>query len=204
MPTIYCIGKNYAAHVAEMADPVVPRGEPVVFLKPWSARLDAHGPDDAPCTITLPASAGDVHHEAELVVEVDGRGGVARVGLGLDLTDRTRQAVAKAAGLPWATAKGFAGSAPLGPLLDASTVGPLDGLSFALRVNGEVRQRGETSRMLFPIPRLLAHLDAWFGLVAGDLVFTGTPEGVGPLAAGDALELTLEHHSEATARFRLA
>jgi 2-keto-4-pentenoate hydratase/2-oxohepta-3-ene-1,7-dioic acid hydratase in catechol pathway len=197
MPTIYCIGKNYAAHVREMGDEVAAAGEPVVFLKPWSARV-ADGED-----IRLPPGGGEIHHEAEIVVRVGPDGRADAVGLGLDLTDRTRQGEAKASGLPWASAKGFRGSAPLGPLLPAETVGPLDRLRFRLEVNGEVRQQGDTALMLRAVPALLAHLDAWFGLQAGDLVFTGTPAGVGPLHPGDRLHLALEGHPGAAATFRV-
>src|SRR5436190_12368063 len=111
MPTIFCIGRNYAAHAREMGDAPDAKGEPVVFLKPWHALVAPPGP------IRLPAGAGEVHHEAELVVRVGPSGEAEAVALGLDLTDRTRQAAAKAKGLPWAAAKGFRGSAPVGPFV---------------------------------------------------------------------------------------
>lgn len=195
MPSIYCLGRTYAAHAKEMGSAPDAGGEPVVFLKPWSAILAPPGP------IRFPPGAGEVHHETELVLRM-GAGGVPdAAALGLDLTDRTRQGTARKAGLPWATAKGFRGSAPLGPFVPVSALPPLDRLHFTLTVDGAARQRGDTALLLRPIPDLLAALDRWFGLVPGDLVFTGTPEGVGPLAAGDRLELALEGVPAAAASF---
>ena len=122
-----------------------------------------------------------------MVVRVGPEVSAEAVALGLDLTDRTRQAEAKRKGAPWAAAKGFRGAAPLGPFVLTSAAPPLDAIRFLLTVNGAVRQRGDTARMLAPIPDLLAWIDAWFGLRPGDLVFTGTPEGVGRVAPGDVL-----------------
>ena len=198
MPSIYCLGRTYAAHAKEMGSSPDADGEPVVFLKPWSALLKPPGP------IRLPAGAGEIHHEAELVVRI-GRGGAPdAAALGLDLTDRTRQAAAKKAGLPWTTAKGFRGSAPLGPFVPLSALPPLDRLRFTLSIGGAVRQRGDTSLLLRPVPAFLAALDRWFGLAEGDLVFTGTPEGVGPIAPGDTLDLALDGVPAAAARFTVA
>ncbi len=193
MPTIFCIGRNYAAHAKEMGAAPAADAEPVVFLKPEGAIVLPPGP------VRLPPGAGEVHHEAELVVRVGEDGGASAVALGLDLTDRTRQAAAKARGEPWAAAKGFRGSAPLGPFVAAPVA--LDRLRFTLRVNGEVRQRGDTSLLLHPVPALLAAIDRWFGLRPGDLVFTGTPEGVGPIRPGDVLDLELDGAPGARARF---
>lgn len=198
MPTIFCIGRNYAAHAREMGAPPVRDAELVVFLKPWQARVDGSGP------VVLPADAREVHHEAELVVRV-GPGGVAdAVALGLDLTDRPRQAAAKQAGLPWARAKGFRASAPVGPFVPVAGVPPLDRLRFTLTVDGVVRQRGDTADLLTPVPALLAELQRVFGLETGDLVYTGTPEGVGPVGRGQTLRLELEGVPAATATFRFA
>jgi len=196
--TLFCVGQNYADHAREMGAEPAPTEPPVVFLKPEGARLAPPGP------IRLPPGAGEVHHEAEVVVRV-GAGGVPDgVALGLDLTDRTRQARAKARGLPWAEAKGFRGAAPLGPFVPVLDPSRLEHLRFTLEVNGVVRQRGDTSRWIHPLPRLLAHLDAWFGLTAGDLVFTGTPAGVGPVCSGDVLRLDLDGEPAARARFVVA
>ena len=196
--TIFCIGKNYAAHAREMGSAPDVEGETVVFLKPTQAVVAPPGP------VRLPAGALEVHHEAEVVVRVGPGGRAEAVALGLDLTDRGRQATAKKGGLPWARAKGFRDSAPIGPFVAVGRVPPLDGLRFTLRVGGVVRQRGDTSLMLRSVPTLLTDLDAWFGLAPGDLVFTGTPEGVGPVRPGDVLELDLEGVPEASSRFVIA
>jgi 2-keto-4-pentenoate hydratase/2-oxohepta-3-ene-1,7-dioic acid hydratase in catechol pathway len=198
MPTVFCVGRNYAAHVEEMGGRRDAPPAPVVFLKPEHAVVAPPGP------IVLPDAAGEIHHEIELVVRVGEERTVAAVALGLDLTDRTRQAEAKGEGAPWAAAKGFRGSAPVGPFVSAAEAPPLDAIRFRLEVNGEVRQRGDTARMLTAVPDLLAAIDAWFGLRPGDLVFTGTPEGVGPLTSSDALVLAMDDVPEATARFAVA
>jgi 2-keto-4-pentenoate hydratase/2-oxohepta-3-ene-1,7-dioic acid hydratase in catechol pathway len=196
--SVYCVGRNYADHAREMGAVPAADGEPVVFLKPWSSLLASPG------SIRLPPGVHEVHHEAELVIRTGPDGAAAAVALGLDLTDRARQAKAKEAGLPWATAKGFRTSACVGPFVPVSQAPRLDALRFALSVNGDVRQRGDTSLLLRPVPRLLRELHRWFGLVEGDLVFTGTPAGVGPIRAGDVLDLELEGVPAAAARFVVA
>lgn len=198
MPTIFCIGKNYAAHAREMGAVPDASGEPVVFLKPWHAIV---GPSEP---VRRPEGAGEIHHEAEIVVRVGPAATVEAIALGLDLTDRTRQANAKKAGLPWASAKGFRGSAPLGPFVPAALAPPLDAIRFTLRIGGAVRQRGDSALLLRPIPRILEEIDRWYGLSPGDLVFTGTPEGVGPIATGDVLELEMDGVRAAGARFVVA
>ena len=195
MPTIFCLGRNYAEHAKEMGAAPDSAGEPVVFLKPWHALVAPPGP------VRVPAGLLGLHHEAELVVRVGPSGGAEAIALGLDLTDRPRQAAAKEKGLPWASAKGFRGSAPIGPFVPVEALPPLDRLRFTLAVNGSVRQSGDSSRMLRTIPRVLEELDRWFGLMPFDLVFTGTPEGVGPLRAGDVLDLVLKGVPAASARF---
>lgn len=197
--TIYCVGRNYAAHAREMgARPAAAGEEPVVFLKPATALVHAPGP------IVVPAGIGELHHEVEVVLRIGAGGQPDALALGLDLTDRTRQAAAKQAGLPWAAAKGFRGSAALGPWVALGEAPPLDRLRFTLHVDGQLRQQGDTRDMLHPVPALLAWLARWFGLAPGDLVFTGTPEGVGPLAPGARLDLALEGVPAARAQFTLA
>ena len=198
MPTIFFIGRNYAAHVKEMGSTPDADGEPVVVLKPWHALVAMPSP------VHLPLGAGEIHHEAEVVLRIGAGPKVEAVALGLDLTDRTRQAAAKKAGLPWAAAKGFRDSAPCGPFVPAAQAGPLDAMRFELRVNGVVKQRGDTALLLRPFARLLHELDAWYGLREGDLVYTGTPEGVGPVVRGDVLELGLAGVPAASARFTVA
>ena len=197
--SVFCIGRNYAAHVAEMGDVRAPApdetpADPVVFLKPAGALLASGG------TVVLPRQSESVHHELELVAvigtagrriaEADALRHVAAYALGLDLTARDLQAEAKASGTPWSIAKGFDTFAPLGPLVDARAVGDPQTLRLELQVNGETRQADTTDHMLHPVARLVAFLSTVFTLRPGDLVYTGTPEGVGPLAAGDRLVAT--------------
>jgi 2-keto-4-pentenoate hydratase/2-oxohepta-3-ene-1,7-dioic acid hydratase in catechol pathway len=196
--TIYCVGRNYAAHAREMGAAPRSAGDPVVFLKPGTALVRPPGP------LAFPRGVGEVHHEVELVVRVGPDLAPDALALGLDLTDRPRQAAAKKEGLPWAAAKGFRGSAAVGPFVPLGRLPALDALRFDLRVDGAVRQRGASADMLTPVPALLAWLERWFGLAPGDLVFTGTPEGVGPVRAGERLELRLEGVPEATAVFDVA
>jgi len=201
MPSIFCVGLNYAAHVTEMGAGFGPREIPpemVVFLKPWQAILAPPGP------IRFPAGASEVHHETELVVRVGPDLAADAITLGLDLTDRPRQAAAKKAGMPWARSKGFRGAAPMGPFVPVAQAPPLDRLRFTLTIDGAVRQRGDTSLMLRPIPEILRDLDACFGLSPGDLVYTGTPEGIGPIAPGQTLALDLEGVPAASSRFAVA
>ena len=189
---VLCIGRNYAAHVAEMGD--VAEAEPVVFLKPSTALVASGG------EVVLPPQSSDVHHELELVAvigaetkdvsEADALGAVAAYALGLDLTARDLQAQAKAKKGPWSVAKGFDTFAPLGPLTPASDVPDPQALEIALEVNGAERQRGTTDHMVFSVARIVAYLSSVFTLEPGDLVYTGTPEGVGPIEDGDRLVAT--------------
>jgi 2-keto-4-pentenoate hydratase/2-oxohepta-3-ene-1,7-dioic acid hydratase in catechol pathway len=191
---LLCIGRNYAAHVREMGDVADLPQEPVVFLKPSTALVASGG------AVVLPRQSEDVHHEVELVAvigregkhvpEAEALGYVAAYALGLDLTARDLQAKAKAAKGPWSVAKGFDTFAPLGPLTPAAEIPDPQALTIELKVNGQTRQHGTTDHMIFPVARLVAYLSTVFTLEPGDLVYTGTPEGVGPVRAGDRLEAT--------------
>jgi 2-keto-4-pentenoate hydratase/2-oxohepta-3-ene-1,7-dioic acid hydratase in catechol pathway len=194
---VFCLGRTYAAHAAEMGAPEKD-DDLVVFLKPPQALVSPPGP------VVPPEGAGEVHHEAEVVVRVGTGARAEAVALGLDLTDRTRQARDKAKGLPWASAKGWKTSAAVGPFVPVDDAPALDAIRFSLRVNGAVRQRGDTRLLLWPVARALEALDRRFGLRPGDLVFTGTPEGVGPVAPGDVLDLEMEGVPAASARFVVA
>ena len=196
--TIFCVGRNYAAHAREMGSVPDASGEPIVFLKPGRALVRSPEP------LAFPAGVGEVHHEAEVVLRIGRDLAPDALALGLDLTDRPRQAKARQAGMPWAAAKGFRGSAAVGPWVPVDEAPALDALTFTLHVNGVLKQRGDTALWLHPAPALLAYLDRWFGLTPGDLVFTGTPEGVGSIVAGDVLDLALEDHPRAAARFQVA
>lgn len=179
---IFCIGRNYSAHAAELGNAVP--AEPVVFMKPPTAIVRSGEP------VRLPRGRGSVHHEAEVVLLVgkdDARtvDDLVGVTLGLDLTLRDEQVRLKSAGLPWELAKAFDGSAPLGEFVPWTD----EDIEFSCHVNGALRQHGNTARMLFPPSQLLAFLASRFRLRQGDLVFTGTPEGVAPLAEGDSIEV---------------
>ncbi len=182
--------------------------EPLVFLKPSTA-LVGHGG-----TVLLPPQSQDVHHEVELVA-VMGRGGknipesralehVAAYAVGLDMTARDLQALAKKKGHPWTVAKGFDTFAPLGPLVDASQVRDPQALEISLTVNGDVRQHGHTRDMIFPVARLIAYCSQIFTLMPGDLLYTGTPEGVGPVQDGDVLEARISGFPSLRVRVRRA
>lgn len=178
---IFCIGRNYAAHARELGN-AVPT-QPVVFMKPPSCLV----PEGEP--LPLLRGRGAVHHELELVVALNAQGAVCAATLGLDLTLRDEQAALKAAGQPWELAKSFDGSAPLGTFVpgDAETVAALD---LQCSVNDQPRQNGNTRAMLFPVPVLLDFLARHWALGEGDIIFTGTPKGVGPLVAGDTIVIS--------------
>lgn len=191
--SVYCIGVNYAEHAAEM-DTERPK-EPLVFLKPAASLVSGGG------TVAYPAISTEMHHEVELVVLVgqdaplltlaNAHEAILGYGIGLDMTLRDRQREAKAKGQPWAVAKGFAQSAPVSAFLPAEALGDIAGLELQLTVNGESRQRGSMSQMLFTVPELLVYLSSVFKLQRGDLIFTGTPAGVGPVQRGDQLQASL-------------
>lgn len=187
---IYCIGQNYAEHAKEMGSSVA--AIPVIFLKPTSAVIENGQP------ISLPKMSQSVHHEVELTVLI-GKSGrnipksdamkyVAGYGVGLDMTMRDVQGAAKKAGMPWTTAKGFYTSAPLSPFTDASHIKDPHNLDVSLKVNGTPRQQTNTSKMNFKVDDLVSFLSEVFSIEEGDIIYTGTPEGVAQVAAGDVLE----------------
>jgi 2-keto-4-pentenoate hydratase/2-oxohepta-3-ene-1,7-dioic acid hydratase in catechol pathway len=189
---LLCIGRNYAKHAEEMQSDVP--DEPMVFLKPASAVIRSGD------SVVLPEQSSDVHHEVELVAVI-GKGGskidredalehVAAYAVGLDMTARDIQTEAKKRSHPWSVAKGFDTFAPLGPLTPADQVGDVQDLTVSLRVNGETRQEATTQDMIFPVAELIHYCSQIFTLAPGDLIYTGTPDGVGPVEAGDVLEAT--------------
>lgn len=198
--TIYGIGRNYRAHAAEMGSAVPDR--PVVFLK---ARAALRGLKPAPIAF----ADETFHHELELVLllgrdvalgERPGWDAIEAVTLGLDLTRRPEQERCKAAGLPWTTSKSFAGSAIVAPFVPLGVIGDPLRTTFELKVGGVLRQHGTPTAMVFDVPSLLAFLASLAPLSAGDLVFTGTPEGVGPIRQGEAFQMSLDT-SEVTFTF---
>lgn len=191
---LLCIGRNYEKHAAEMRS-AVPE-EPMIFLKPSTAIVRSGG------SVVLPTASRDVHHEVELVAVIGRRGRnipereaashVAGYAVGLDMTARDLQARAKEKGHPWSVAKGFDTFAPLGDVVPAAQVPDPSALTVRLRINGVPRQEGHTSDMIFPVARLVAYCSTIFTLEPGDLLYTGTPEGVGPVREGDVLEASIE------------
>jgi uncharacterized protein (TIGR00369 family) len=196
------IGRNYADHIKEMGAPA--SGPPVIFLKPATAIVHDGG------EVSLPEGVGEVHHEVELVVAI-GRSGkgieekdaldhVLGYAVGLDMTLRDLQGQAKERGEPWSLAKGFDSSAPLSRIVPRDEVGDGSGLKITLEVNGERRQEADTSRMLRSVAELVAHASKLMTLERGDLIYTGTPAGVGPVQAGDLLKAEIEKVGELTVR----
>ena len=190
---VFCVGRNYAAHAREMGhDPT--REAPFFFMKPADS-LIVSGAD-----MPYPSMTAELHHELELVVAL-GAGGsnvteaeagrlVWGYAAGLDMTRRDLQAEAKAAGRPWDMGKGFDHSAPIGEMVQAGDL-PAQA-AVELRVNGAVRQRGDLSQLIWSVPETIAALSRLVRLAPGDLIFTGTPEGVAAVERGDLLEGTIE------------
>jgi fumarylpyruvate hydrolase len=178
---ILCVGQNYAAHAREMGHE---RAEPFFFSKPADA-LVTDGADPL-----FPTATADLHHEVELVCAIGEDGAILGWAVGCDLTRRDLQAAAKARGRPWDAAKGFDQSAPCG----AMTLGPLPdpAAAITLSVNGEVRQSGRLDDMVWAPDEILAKARTLWDVRPGDLIFTGTPEGVGPLQPGDRVEATID------------
>ncbi|WP_296167142.1 fumarylacetoacetate hydrolase family protein [uncultured Brevundimonas sp.] len=188
---ILCVGQNYAAHAREMGHE---RAEPFFFSKPSDAVV-TDGADPV-----YPSATSDLHHEVELVCAIGPDGDIVGWAVGCDLTRRDLQAAAKAKGRPWDAAKGFDRSAPCGAL----TMGPLpdQAAAIALTVNGEMRQSGRLDDMVWSPAEVLEKARTLWDVRAGDLIFTGTPEGVGPLVPGDRVEALIAGLSPLTFTMR--
>lgn len=191
---IYCIGRNYGDHVREMGGD--PKDQPpIFFMKPADAVVAPGDP------VPYPSATENLHHEIELVVALSSGGAdvpahralelVYGYAAGVDLTRRDLQNTAKAAGAPWDSSKGFDASAPCGAIRPAEKAGALDG-RITLAVNGAVRQDGKLSDMIWGVAEVIAQCSRLWTLQAGDLIFTGTPDGVGPLQPGDAVKGEIE------------
>lgn len=188
---IFCVGRNYAAHAAEMGNEV-DREAPFYFMKSAQAVIGTGE------SVPYPLGTSDLHHEMELVVAIGASGvhiprenaldHVFGYGAGLDMTRRDLQAAAKEKRRPWDTAKNFAASAVLAPLCPAASFGSLADRRITLSVNGETRQDASLSEMVWSVPEVIAHLSTLYHLQPGDLIMTGTPAGVGPVGAGDWIE----------------
>jgi acylpyruvate hydrolase len=187
---IIAIGRNYAAHIEELKNEKP--SSPVVFLKPDTALLKNNAP------FYHPDFSQNIHHEVELVLKVSKEGKYIQpqfaqryfeeIGIGIDFTARDLQDQCKAKGLPWEIAKAFNGSAPVGEFLPVSSFKDLKDIDFHLLINQELKQKGNTSMMLYDFATIIAYVSQFFTLKKGDLIFTGTPAGVGKVSVGDRLE----------------
>ncbi len=191
---ILCIGRNYADHISELNNERP--SEPVIFLKPDTAILKDNEP------FYHPDFSNDIHHEVEIVLKINkvGKNIEAKfahkyyeeIGVGIDFTARDIQSKLKEKGLPWEKAKAFNGSAPISGFVSKTKFADLQHLNFSLDVNGEVRQKGNTEMMLWNFDEIIAEISKYFTLKTGDLIFTGTPAGVGKVAVGDKLTAFIE------------
>jgi 2-keto-4-pentenoate hydratase/2-oxohepta-3-ene-1,7-dioic acid hydratase in catechol pathway len=186
---ILCIGRNYEEHARELKNPLP--AEPVVFSKPDSALLRNNQP------FFIPDFANEFHHEVEILVRINRLGkNIApefanryydEIGLGIDFTARDLQDDLRKKGLPWEKCKAFDGSAVISEFVSKEKFANIHALNFHLDMNGETRQRGNTSDMIFSIDKIIAHVSTYFTLKIGDIIYTGTPAGVGPVHIGDRL-----------------
>jgi 2-keto-4-pentenoate hydratase/2-oxohepta-3-ene-1,7-dioic acid hydratase in catechol pathway len=206
---IYCIGKNYMDHIKEMGG-TESYELPVVFMKPNTSIKESGS------AIEIPAYNGDkigheLHFETEVIAAI-GKDGIniseddadeyiLGYAIGIDLTLRDIQSKAKSKGLPWLTAKGFRTSAPVSNIILKEHISEPENMKFILKINNEIRQTGNTSKMLFSFRNLVSYISHIFGLNKGDLIFTGTPEGVGELKIGDKLNANLNSILELKAVF---
>lgn len=190
---IFGIGRNYAAHIEELNNERP--AEPVVFIMPDTALLLKNRP------FYYPSFSNDIHYEVEIVVKISKVGKnidenfahtyYNEIGIGIDFTARDLQQKAKEKGLPWTLAKGFNDAAPLSEFVPVNGL-DINNINFSLTVDGEIKQQGNTKLMLFSINYMISYLSKFFLLKKGDLIFTGTPKGVGPVTIGNRLEAYLE------------
>ena len=191
---VYCIGRNYAAHAIEMGHD--PDREPPFFFQKNPNNLDPSG------NFPYPPHSSDVHHEAEMYVALKSGGANIAVedaldcvygyGLSLDMTRRDLQGQMKKLGRPWEIGKAFERSAPCGPIYQASTIGHLAAGRLVLTVNGETRQEGDLNQMIWKVPEMISYPSQYFELASGDIIQSGTPAGVGPIAKGDVMVVTID------------
>lgn len=191
---VYCVGRNYAAHTIEMGGD--PDRDPPFFFQKNPDNLDSSG------AFPYPSASQDVHHEIELAVFLGGGGVEVAIenaealvfgyAVALDMTRRDRQGEAKAKGRPWEVGKAFERSAPCGPVAPAADIGHPASGAVRLDVNGQSRQTGDLGQMIWKTPEIIAYLSRLFALAPGDVILTGTPAGVGPVARGDALSAEIE------------
>ena len=191
---IICVGRNYAAHASELNNPVPE--EPVLFMKPDTAIPQARTP------FYIPSFSADIHYEVELVLKINKMGKniaekfaanyYSEIAVGIDFTARDLQNKLKEKGLPWEKAKAFDGSAPVSSFVNISGLNNKNNIRFKLLKNKEEVQKGNSNDLIFNFDKLIAYISSFFTLKKGDLIFTGTPAGVGKVTAGDKLEAYLE------------
>ena len=191
---IICIGRNYADHAKELNNPV-PK-EPVFFLKPDTALLPKKNP------FVYPSFSKDVQHEVEIVLRINRLGKhieekfahkyYNEIAVGVDFTARDIQQQCKEKGLPWEKAKAFDGSAPISKFIPIAQFNNINNLNFSIKVNGEIKQQGNTQDMLFNFNQIISYVSKFFTLKIGDIIFTGTPVGVSPVQINDKIECFIE------------
>ena len=192
---ILCIGRNYVDHIKELENEV--SGDPVVFLKPDTALLRNGNP------FYIPDFADEFHYEVELLVKINKLGKniepefahryYEEIGIGIDFTARDLQNKLRNKGLPWEKCKAFDSSAAISEFVPKSKYPDINNINFHLDVNGETRQKGNSSMMIYKIDTIVSHLSKYFTLKIGDIIFTGTPAGVGPVKIDDRLQLYIEN-----------
>ncbi len=186
---IICIGRNYVEHARELNNPLPEK--PVFFLKPDTALIIRNRP------FFYPEFSEDIHYEVELVIKINRNGKhiqekfasgyYDQVGLGIDFTARDLQSHSKSKGLPWEVAKAFDGSAPVSRFIPLTDLPDRQNIRFSLNINEKTVQEGESSLMIFPVDKVISYVSQFISLKMGDLIFTGTPKGVGPVKVGDHL-----------------
>lgn len=191
---IICIGRNYREHAKELNNAVPEK--PVFFMKPDTALLQKNNP------FFYPDFSKNVQYETEIVLKINRNGRhieeqfahkyIDEISVGIDFTARDLQAEQKKKGLPWEIAKSFDQSAPVGKFLPKNQFSDLNDINFSLKINGETRQQGNTKNMMFGFNRIVSYISQFVSLKPGDLIFTGTPAGVGPIAIDDHFEVFIE------------
>ncbi len=191
---IICIGRNYLEHAKELNNPVPEK--PVFFMKPDTALLQKNNP------FFYPGFSNNVQYETEIVLKISRNGKhieekfahkyFDEIGIGIDFTARDLQAEQKKKGLPWEIAKAFDGAAPVGKFVNKNQFSDINDLHFSLKINDELRQQGNTHDMIFSFGSIIAYVSQFISLKPGDLIFTGTPSGVGPTMINDHYEVFIE------------